>query len=67
VAVLTGPWGLRILDLLAQELAEYAVVKAAPRQDGRSMVMVVARSSPAVIGYEPGPGIARARSPIAHP
>jgi translation initiation factor IF-3 len=38
--------GLRILDRLAQELAEYAVVESTPRQDGRNMVMVVVPIKP---------------------
>lgn len=34
--------GLRVLERLAKELAEDAVVESAPRQDGRNMVMVLA-------------------------
>jgi translation initiation factor IF-3 len=38
--------GLKVLARLAEDLAEDAVVEAAPRQDGRNMVMVVAPLKP---------------------
>jgi translation initiation factor IF-3 len=34
--------GRRILDRLVQDLEGLAVVEAAPKQDGRNMVMVIA-------------------------
>jgi translation initiation factor IF-3 len=36
--------GRRILDRLVEDLAELAVVEAAPKQDGRNMIMVIAPS-----------------------
>ncbi|GMU79297.1 MAG: hypothetical protein AMXMBFR46_20900 [Acidimicrobiia bacterium] len=33
--------GLRILNRIAEQVAEFAIVEAAPRQDGRNMTMVL--------------------------
>jgi translation initiation factor IF-3 len=33
--------GLRILNRIAEQVSEYAVVESAPRQDGRNMTMVL--------------------------
>jgi translation initiation factor IF-3 len=36
--------GRKILDRLVEDLSETAVVEAAPKQDGRNMIMVIAPS-----------------------
>ena len=38
--------GRRLLDKLAEEIADLGVVESAPKQDGRNMVMVVAPNRP---------------------
>ena len=37
--------GVRLLERLAEELAEVSTIESRPRQDGRNMVMVLAPSS----------------------
>ena len=59
--------GYRLLQKLAEEIAEYGIVESSPKQDGRNMIMVVAptkkkadaraereasRQAPAVAGAE---------------
>jgi translation initiation factor IF-3 len=51
--------GRKILDRLVEDLADTAVVDAAPKQDGRNMIMVVAptkkteRAAPATVDEAP--------------
>jgi translation initiation factor IF-3 len=55
--------GLRILERIADEVSDIAIVEAAPRQDGRNMTMVLhptakggrKRKPPAGPGTAPGP------------
>jgi translation initiation factor IF-3 len=51
--------GLRILDRVAEQVSEIAIVESAPRQDGRNMTMVlhpIKRPARARAGATPPPG-----------
>src|SRR5437764_5108305 len=60
--------GLRILDRVAEQVAHLGKLEAAPKVDGRNMIMVLApdqraqqpatRHPPTTAGAEPGPGAA---------
>jgi translation initiation factor IF-3 len=56
--------GLRILERIADEVNEIAIVESAPRQDGRNMTMVL---HPLKKGQPPGPkaGASRRSAPAA--
>jgi len=56
--------GLRILERIADEVNEIAIVESAPRQDGRNMTMVL---HPLKKGQTPGPktGASRRSAPAA--
>jgi translation initiation factor IF-3 len=56
--------GLRILERIADEVGEIAIVESAPRQDGRNMTMVL---HPLKKGQTPGPkaGASRRSAPRA--
>ena len=48
--------GRKILDRLVEDLKDLAVVEAAPKQDGRNMIMVIAPTKkPVGKGEAPGP------------
>jgi len=55
--------GLRILERIADEVSEIAIVEAAPRQDGRNMTMVL----PPLAKGGRKPKLRRAASPAASP
>jgi translation initiation factor IF-3 len=53
--------GTALLDRLAQELADIAVVEQAPAQDGRNMTMLLAPSKSVLAGDRDKPGDGRPR------
>ncbi len=46
--------GRKILDRLVEDLKEIAVVEAAPKQDGRNMIMVIAPTKKPTVKGERG-------------